>query len=140
MVQVNTIVFNGRIIISDLAHTISRKRELITQNRTDIRLSREKIYFIILLNTNVTILNTFRCEVSIIMNVRNNLRILMARDRLTIQDVHDKTGLSRTTISKLYNETSAKIGFETIVALCTLFNCGVEELLYLEEEKDHDNA
>jgi putative transcriptional regulator len=74
------------------------------------------------------------------MNVRNNLRILMARDRLTIQDVHDKTGLSRTTISKLYNETSAKIGFETIVALCTLFNCGVEELLYLEEEKDHDNA
>lgn len=67
------------------------------------------------------------------MLVRNNLRILMARDRLTIQDVHEKTGLSRTTISKLYNESSAKIGLDTIAALCKLFKCGVEELLYLED-------
>jgi putative transcriptional regulator len=57
----------------------------------------------------------------------------MARDRLTIQDVHEKTGLSRTTISKLYNESSAKIGLDTIGALCKLFKCGVEELLYLED-------
>lgn len=74
------------------------------------------------------------------MIVKNNLRILMARDRLTIQDVHEKTGLSRTTISKLYNETSAKIGFDTIIALCKLFNCDVEDLLYLEDNKDSDNA
>jgi putative transcriptional regulator len=67
------------------------------------------------------------------MKVRNNLRVLMARDYLTIQDVHEKTGLSRTTISKLYNETSAKIGLDTITSLCTLFNCGVEDLLYLEK-------
>lgn len=70
------------------------------------------------------------------MKVRNNLRVLMARDYLTIQDVHEKTGLSRTTISKLYNESSAKIGLDTIAALCTLFNCEVNELLYLE----NDNA
>jgi putative transcriptional regulator len=69
------------------------------------------------------------------MKVRNNLRVLMARDYLTIQDVHEKTGLSRTTISKLYNETSAKIGLDTITALCTLFNCGVEDLLYLEKHE-----
>lgn len=73
------------------------------------------------------------------MIVRNNLRILMARDRLSIQDVHEKTGLSRTTISKLHNETSVKIGLDTIAALCKLFNCGVEDLLYIEEEKN-DNA
>lgn len=69
------------------------------------------------------------------MIVKNNLRILMARDRLTIQDVHEKTGLSRTTISKLYNESSAKIGFDTITALCQLFNCEVDELLYLEKHE-----
>ena len=74
------------------------------------------------------------------MIVKNNLRILMARDRLSIQDVHEKTGLSRTTISKLYNETSAKIGFDTIISLCKLFNCDVEDLLYLEDNKDSDNA
>jgi putative transcriptional regulator len=66
------------------------------------------------------------------MKVRNNLRVLMARHYLTIQDVHEKTGLSRTTISKLYNESSAKIGLDTIAALCTLFNCEVNDLLYLE--------
>jgi putative transcriptional regulator len=69
------------------------------------------------------------------MKVRNNLRVLMAKHYLTIQDVHDKTGLSRTTISKLYNETSAKIGLDTIATLCTLFKCEVNELLYLEDEK-----
>lgn len=68
------------------------------------------------------------------MIVRNNLRILMAKHKLSMQDVHEKTGLSRTTISKLYNETSAKIGFDTITALCKLFDCEVHELLYLEED------
>lgn len=68
------------------------------------------------------------------MVVKNNLRILMAKHKLTIQDVHEKTGLSRTTISKLYNETSAKIGFDTITSLCKLFDCDVADLLYLEEE------
>jgi putative transcriptional regulator len=66
------------------------------------------------------------------MKVRNNLRVLMAQHYLSIQEVHEKTGLSRTTISKLYNETSAKIGLDTIAALCDLFNCKVSDLLYLE--------
>ena len=70
------------------------------------------------------------------MKVRNNLRVLMARDYLTIQEVHEKTGLSRTTISKLYNETSAKIGLDTIAALCKLFNCEVNELLFLENDSE----
>jgi putative transcriptional regulator len=70
------------------------------------------------------------------MLVKNNLRILMARDRLSIQDVHKKTGLSATTISKLYNEKSAKIGFDTIIALCQLFDCEVHDLLYLDNEKE----
>lgn len=69
------------------------------------------------------------------MVVKNNLRILMAKHKMSIQDVHDKTGLSRTTISKLYNETSAKIGFDTIVTLCKLFDCDIADLLYMEEDK-----
>jgi putative transcriptional regulator len=69
------------------------------------------------------------------MIVRNNLRVLMARDYLTIQEVHEKTGLSRTTISKLYNETSTKIGLDTIAALCKLFHCEVNELLFLEDSE-----
>lgn len=71
------------------------------------------------------------------MKVRNNLRVLMAKQKMNIQDVHERTGLSRTTISKLYNETSTTISFETIYKLCMLFNCDVDDLLYLEgEEKE----
>lgn len=68
------------------------------------------------------------------MIVRNNLRILMARDRMGIKDVHKATGLSETTVSKLYHERSNTIGFETIYKLCKLFQCDVKDLLYLEDE------
>lgn len=70
------------------------------------------------------------------MAVKNNLRILMAKNKMNIQDVHEKTGMSRTTISKLYNETSTTISFDTIYALCTLFNVEPGDLLYMEREED----
>lgn len=66
--------------------------------------------------------------------IKNNLRILMARDKLGIKDVHKKTGLSERTISKLYHEKSTTIGFETIIKLCDLFECEVGDLLYVDEE------
>jgi putative transcriptional regulator len=69
------------------------------------------------------------------MIVKNNLRVLMAKNKMNIKDVHESTRLSRTTISKLYNEESTTIAFDTIYKLCKLFSCEVNELLYLEEEK-----
>lgn len=68
--------------------------------------------------------------------VRNNLRVLMAKHKMDIKDVHEATGLSRTTISKLYHETSAKIGMDTIATLCDLFNCQIQDLLYLDSENE----
>lgn len=75
------------------------------------------------------------------MVVKNNLRVLMAKKGVNIQDVSNATGLSRKSISKLYNETSIQITFDVIARLCVYFNCDVNDLLYLEEEsKDSDNA
>ena len=70
------------------------------------------------------------------MVVRNNLRVLMAKHKMNIQDVSDATGLSRKSISKLYHEESVQITFDVIARLCKLFNCDVEDLLYLEKEED----
>ena len=67
------------------------------------------------------------------MIVKNNLRVLMAKNKMNIKDVHEATGLSRTTISKLFNEESTTIAFETIYKLCVLFKCDVNDLLYLDE-------
>lgn len=68
------------------------------------------------------------------MKVKNNLRVLMAQHKMNIKDVHEKTKLSRTTISKLYNETSTTISFETIEKLCNLFECSVDELIFLDKK------
>ena len=70
------------------------------------------------------------------MVVRNNLRVLMAKHKMNIQDVSDATGLSRKSISKLYHEESVQITFDVIARLCKLFDCDVEDLLYLEKEED----
>lgn len=70
------------------------------------------------------------------MVVRNNLRVLMAKHKMNIQDVSDATGLSRKSISKLYHEDSVQITFDVIARLCKLFDCDVEDLLYLEKEED----
>lgn len=67
------------------------------------------------------------------MEVKNNLRILMAKEKMTIRDVHNATGLSEVTISKLYHEKSNTVGFQTILKLCELFNCEPGDLLYIDK-------
>ncbi|UWG99261.1 helix-turn-helix transcriptional regulator [Dehalobacter sp. DCM] len=55
----------------------------------------------------------------------------MGKYRYSIKDVHEKTGLSRNTISSLYNDKATRIDFETVLRLCCLFKCDVNELLML---------
>ena len=62
----------------------------------------------------------------------SNLSTLMGKYRYTIKDVHERTGLSRTTISSLYNDKATRIDYSTIEKLCVLFECGVENLLLLD--------
>lgn len=57
------------------------------------------------------------------------LSILMGEKRSNIQDIHEKTGLSRNTITNLYHEKATRIDFSTIEKLCDFFNCTVGDLL-----------
>ena len=66
------------------------------------------------------------------MQVKCNLSTLMGKNRYTIKDVHEKTGLARGTISNLYNDKATRIDFETIRRLCALFNCDIDALLSLD--------
>lgn len=70
------------------------------------------------------------------MIIQSNLSALMGKRRYKIKDVHELTGLSRTTISALYNGKATRIDFATIEKLCDLFGCGIEELLLLESEQN----
>ena len=65
--------------------------------------------------------------------IKCNLSELMGKNKMTIQDVHEKTGLNRNTISNLYHEKVTRIDFDTIEKLCQLFKCGVGDLLEIGE-------
>ena len=50
---------------------------------------------------------------------------------MKIADVARETGLNRSTVTALYNETATRIDLETIEKLCTLLKCPIGELLEL---------
>lgn len=70
------------------------------------------------------------------MAVKNNLRVMMAKKKMNIQDVSNATGLSRKSISKLYHDVSTQITFDVLERLCDLFECEPGELLYIDDDED----
>lgn len=64
--------------------------------------------------------------------VHCRLSTLMGASRLTIQDVHNGTGLSRNTVTNLYYDRATRIDYETLAKLCTFLNCSIGDLLYYE--------
>ena len=68
------------------------------------------------------------------MHMVSNLSTLMGKYRYKIQDVHERTGLARRTISCLYNDKATRIDYSTIEKLCQLFECGVEQLFILNND------
>lgn len=66
--------------------------------------------------------STMRCQLS----------TLMGSSRYSIQDVHNKTGLARSTVAQLYHDRASRIDFVTMEKLCALFDCELDSLLELE--------
>ena len=65
------------------------------------------------------------------MAVYCNLSTLMGMKRYSIQDVHKLTGLSRSTVSNLYNDKATRIDYDTLEKLCALFNCTASDLFHV---------
>ena len=63
-----------------------------------------------------------------------NLPVLLAERRMKVADVARETGMSKTTLHKLYNGQSTRIDLETIEKLCLLLNVEVGDLLKLQVE------
>jgi putative transcriptional regulator len=61
----------------------------------------------------------------------------MGRNRYKIQDIHEKTGLSRTAISSLYHDNAQRYDQDTLSKLCGLFKCKIGDLLeYYDPEQN----
>lgn len=72
------------------------------------------------------------------MAVHCTLLTLMGKHRYSIQDVHEKTGLSRNSVSNLYNDKASRIEYETIEKLTCLFKCSVNDLIEVTNEEETD--
>ncbi|WP_278335872.1 helix-turn-helix domain-containing protein [Petroclostridium xylanilyticum] len=62
-----------------------------------------------------------------------NIRILMAKHKIDdIQELINRSGLSRNAINRLYKGTDAEIeatSLKTLITLCKVFNCKLSDLL-----------
>lgn len=54
---------------------------------------------------------------------------VMAQRKIRISDISRQTGLSRTTLTKLYYGNAANVGIGTVVKLCTLLQCDADTVL-----------
>ncbi|MEK4030842.1 helix-turn-helix transcriptional regulator [Pseudobacillus sp. FSL P4-0506] len=70
------------------------------------------------------------------MAIHNNMRTLMAKNRIkTLQEVADKTGYPYHTVRGFENGTHKRVNGGLIEALCDLFNCSIQDLMFIEKKK-----
>lgn len=68
-------------------------------------------------------------------HLRTNLAYLrFSQGRLSQKTVSEATGIGQKTLSALETGASKGIEFNTLLKLCTFFNCTPSELLLIEEE------
>lgn len=66
--------------------------------------------------------------------VKFRLHILMGEHKIkNISQLSRETGLSRPTLTKIYDNETNRIEFETIEKLCTFFDCDIDDLMVLEK-------
>nr|WP_242822112.1 helix-turn-helix transcriptional regulator [Ethanoligenens harbinense] len=61
----------------------------------------------------------------------------MGERRYNIQDVFEKTGISRSTISDLYHDRITRVDYNTLNKLCELFDCKTSDILvFVKSQKE----
>lgn len=69
----------------------------------------------------------------------NHLPTLLAERRLKVADAVRATGVSKTTLHKIYNDQSSRIDFDTIDKLCEYLEVEVGDIFeYVKEDKERN--
>ncbi|MEK5065926.1 helix-turn-helix domain-containing protein [Cytobacillus sp. FSL R5-0596] len=69
--------------------------------------------------------------------VKTRLHVLMGEKKIrSINQLSKETGITRQTLTRIYNEESNQLDFATIEKLCEFFECDLGDLLYLDEESE----
>ncbi|NQZ17441.1 MAG: helix-turn-helix transcriptional regulator [Idiomarina sp.] len=65
--------------------------------------------------------------------IKCNFAELLGARKLKIADVVRDTGINRSTLTRLYHETTSRIDFDTLETLCLYLECEIGDLLKIEE-------
>jgi putative transcriptional regulator len=68
--------------------------------------------------------------------IKVHLSRIMGEQRLNISDLANLTGLHRNGITKIYNEETDGIKFDTLEKLCIALNCEISDLLEILPNKE----
>ncbi|GED14018.1 helix-turn-helix domain-containing protein [Aneurinibacillus migulanus] len=69
--------------------------------------------------------------------IKSRLHILMGERKIkSIHELSRLTGISRPTLTRLYNDESDRLDFNTITTLCDFFNVPIQDLLEIVEVKE----
>ncbi|MDW4159696.1 helix-turn-helix transcriptional regulator [Staphylococcus saprophyticus] len=69
--------------------------------------------------------------------MENNLSILMGEKKANIADVHNGTGLPRTTISSLYHEVNPNPSTKVVMKLCKYFEVTPNDFFGIKGERNY---
>ncbi|WP_215195322.1 helix-turn-helix domain-containing protein [Streptococcus vestibularis] len=65
--------------------------------------------------------------------MKNNLRVLLAKQRKKVSDAHEATGISKSTLTALYYERTKNPETETLLKIANYLGVSIDELLTPEE-------
>ena len=66
-----------------------------------------------------------------------NLPVLLAERRMKVADLIRTTGISKSTMHKIYNEQTSRIDFETMDKLCEYLEVGVGDIFeHIREDSE----
>ncbi|HDS3701815.1 helix-turn-helix transcriptional regulator [Staphylococcus aureus] len=67
--------------------------------------------------------------------MKNNLSMLMGKERINASKLSKETGISRTTIYGLYHEKTESPDTKTVLTLCDYFGITLNEFLVLKKRR-----
>ncbi|MEY8463318.1 helix-turn-helix domain-containing protein [Streptococcus merionis] len=65
--------------------------------------------------------------------MKNQMRVLLAKQRKKIVDVAEGTGLSKSTLTAIYYERTKRPGIDTLQKIANYLDVTIDELLRVEE-------
>lgn len=72
--------------------------------------------------------------------IKCNLSALLGARKLKLADVMRDTGINRSTLTRLYHETTTRIDYETLETLCRYLKCDIGDFLEIAEDAVSDQT